>query len=443
MLLSSTLLILTLYTFGRIIIVNRRHKNIMIDVLILLGFILLNILVFKYTTGTIKTIITCLLYSSLFFSIFKIKLSKSVFTSIVYVILLVIPDLLILSTAIYILGISKEYYYSVIASGLIGNLSVLLIMILLTYIIRKPLRKLMKYKLSENKKIVVISVLAIIFTAIFFYKFATGYKMNQDVIIYLIAMFAFIVILFTLFRQRMDNEKVSKKYDELLDVMKNYESDIEEQRTLRHETKNEFATIKCKLQDKEDNKTIIEYIDSVIGEKGKASSTKYSKFKYLPSNGLKGFFYYKFIEAEKKGINVSINISKQIENSFLKDIDTKDFKDLARIVGVYLDNAIEASSTSEDKKLGIEMYLIKEKIELIITNTFNNEINLDKIGKESFSTKGKHRGHGLLLVNKILSENNMFEAKNEIRDNIYIQSLKIKDGSIIFSGCQKISTNFI
>ena len=424
MLLSSTLLILTLYTFGRIIIVNRRHKNIMIDVLILLGFILLNILVFKYTTGTIKTIIICLLYSSLFFSIFKIKLSKSVFTSIVYVILLVIPDLLILSTAIYILGISKEYYYSVIASGLIGNLSVLLIMILLTYIIRKPLRKLMKYKLSENKKIVVISVLAIIFTAIFFYKFATGYKMNQDVIIYLIAMFAFIVILFTLFRQRMDNEKVSKKYDELLDVMKNYESDIEEQRTLRHETKNEFATIKCKLQDKEDNKTIIEYIDSVIGEKGKASSTKYSKFKYLPSNGLKGFFYYKFIEAEKKGINVSINISKQIENSFLKDIDTKDFKDLARIVGVYLDNAIEASSTSEDKKLGIEMYLIKEKIELIITNTFNNEINLDKIGKESFSTKGKHRGHGLLLVNKILSENNMFEAKNEIRDNIYIQSLK-------------------
>lgn len=427
MLLSSTLLILTLYTFGRIIIVNRRHKNIMIDVLILLGFILLNILVFKYTTGTIKTIITCLLYSSLFFSIFKIKLSKSVFTSIVYVILLVIPDLLILSTAIYILGISKEYYYSVIASGLIGNLSVLLIMILLTYIIRKPLRKLMKYKLSENKKIVVISVLAIIFTAIFFYKFATGYKMNQDVIIYLIAMFAFIVILFTLFRQRMDNEKVSKKYDELLDVMKNYESDIEEQRTLRHETKNEFATIKCKLQDKEDNKTIIEYIDSVIGEKEKAGSTKYSKFKYLPSNGLKGFFYYKFIEAEKKGINVSINISKQIENSFLKDIETKDFKDLARIIGVYLDNAIEASSTSEDKKLGIEMYLIKEKIEIIITNTFNNEINLDKIGKESFSTKGKHRGHGLLLVNKILSENNMFEAKNEIRGNIYIQSLKIKD----------------
>ena len=424
MLLSSTLLILTLYIFGRIIIVNRRHKNIMIDVLILLGFILLNILVFKYTTGTIKTIITCLLYSSLFFSIFKIKLSKSIFTSIVYIILLVIPDLLTLGGAIYIFDVSKEFCYESLSGSIISNFSVLGIMIILTVSIRKPLKKLINYNLSTNKKIIVMSSITLVMLAIFFYNLIKTFEFNNNIITYLVIIVMLICILLYLFKQKIENEKISKKYDELLDVMKSYESDIEEQRTLRHETKNEFATIKCKLQDKENNKTIIEYIDSVIGEKEKAGSTKYSKFKYLPSNGLKGFFYYKFIEAEKKGINVSINISKQIENSFLKDIETKDFKDLARIIGVYLDNAIEASSTSEDKKLGIEMYLIKEKIEIIITNTFNNEINLDKIGKESFS---KHRGHGLLLVNKILSENNKFEAKNEIRGNIYIQSLKIKD----------------
>lgn len=427
MLLSSTLLILTLYIFGRIIIVNRRHKNIMIDVLILLGFILLNILVFKYTTGTIKTIITCLLYSSLFFSIFKIKLSKSIFTSIVYIILLVIPDLLTLGGAIYIFDVSKEFCYESLSGSIISNFSVLGIMIILTVSIRKPLKKLINYNLSTNKKIIVMSSITLVMLAIFFYNLIKTFEFNNNIITYLVIIVMLICILLYLFKQKIENEKISKKYDELLDVMKSYESDIEEQRTLRHETKNEFATIKCKLQDKENNKTIIEYIDSVIGEKEKAGSTKYSKFKYLPSNGLKGFFYYKFIEAEKKGINVSINISKQIENSFLKDIETKDFKDLARIIGVYLDNAIEASSTSEDKKLGIEMYLIKEKIEIIITNTFNNEINLDKIDKESFSTKGKHRGHGLLLVNKILSENNKFEAKNEIRGNIYIQSLKIKD----------------
>lgn len=423
LLLSSVLLIIAVYIFGNIVIVNRRHKSLIIDILIVACMSLLSFIVFKYTAGTIKTITTCLLYALLLFSLFKIKLSKAIFTSIIYVIMLVIPDLIVTLGVILIVG--KEYFYEELAGSMLSNILVCTLIIVITFILKKPLKKLINYKLSESKKIVIMSVLAIIFTAIFFYEFATGYKLNQNVLLYLIAMFAFIIILFTLFKQRMDNENVSKKYDELLDVMKNYENDIEEQRTLRHETKNEFATIKCKIQDKEDDKSIIEYIDSVIGDKCKANSTKYSKFKYLPSNGLKGFFYYKFIEAEKKEINVSVNISKQIENSFINDIETKDFKDLARIIGVYLDNAIEASSSSKDKKLGIEMYLIKEKIEIIITNTFNNEINLDKLGKESFSTKGKNRGHGLLLVKKILSENDMFEAKNEVRGNIYIQTLKI------------------
>ena len=155
--------------------------------------------------------------------------------------------------------------------------------------------------------------------------------------------------------------------------------------------------------------------------------SKYSKFKYLPSNGIKGFFYYKFTEAEEKNIKVSVNISKQIEKSFLGNLDTKDFKDLVRIIGVYLDNAIDASSESKDKKLGIEIYLTNEDIEIIISNTFGNKINIDKMGREKFSTKGKNRGHGLLLVKHILHNNSIFESHNEIINGLYIQKLKIKD----------------
>lgn len=337
---SSTILIITLYIFGRIVLVNRRQKKLIIEILLLIGFTLVSNLVFGCANGTLKTILTCLVYATLFFTIFDIKISKSIFTSIVYVILLVIPDLLTLIFSIYILSIDKTKTYETIAGSIIGNILVCLLMTLFTLLLRKSLRKILDYKLSENKKIVLVSILTVIFITVFFYKFATGYEMNQNVYLYLIAMFAFTMILFVLIKQKIDNEKISKKYDELLDIMKSYENDIEEQRTLRHETKNEFATIKCKIQDKESDDSIIKYIDSVIGDKTSSNSTKYSKFKYLPSNGLKGFFYYKFIEAEKKGIKVSVNISEQIEDSFLKDINTKDFKNLVRIIGVYLDNAI-------------------------------------------------------------------------------------------------------
>ena len=49
-----------------------------------------------------------------------------------------------------------------------------------------------------------------------------------------------------------------------------------------------------------------------------------------------------------------------------------------------------------------------------------------KIGKERFSTKGKTRGHGLLLVKQLIEKNKIFEIKTEIQDNIYTQTIIIK-----------------
>ena len=426
---ASMMFMISIFGFGIIIFNDGRNKNILYNLLMLFISSIIASIIFTYFDGTIKTIMLCVIFILIFRYVFYLNYDKAIFTSIIYCIITIIPDLLTLASTLYIFGISKEYYYSYLAGGIICNLSVSILMIILTYILRKPLKKLVNYNISTNKKIVLISILTIIFISIFFYKFAIAYELNKSVIAYLVAMFAFIILLFSLFKEKLDNEIVLKKYDELLDIMKNYESDIEEQRTLIHETKNELMTIKCKINDKEKESTIVEYIDSILGDKVSSNMSKYSKFKYLPSNGLKGFFYYKFIEAEQKGINVSINISKKIENSFLKNLDTKHFKELVRVIGVYLDNAIEASLKSKDKKLGIEVYLINNCAKIIISNTFESDINFDKVGKERYSTKGKNRGHGLLLVKKILHENDLFEAQNTITDKLYIQELKVKEPS--------------
>ena len=104
---------------------------------------------------------------------------------------------------------------------------------------------------------------------------------------------------------------------------------------------------------------------------------------------------------------------------------TKDFKDLTRIIGVYLDNAIEAASTSKDKKLGIEIYEVKGIIQIIISNTYDNAIEKDKVGNERYSTKGKNRGHGLLK--RILNENNRIISETKITNSLYIQTIKINE----------------
>ena len=102
-------------------------------------------------------------------------------------------------------------------------------------------------------------------------------------------------------------------------------------------------------------------------------------------------------------------------------------RNLARILGVFLDNAREACNVSKDKRMGLEVYFDeKNGLKFIISNTFDNVVDVDKIGKERFSTKGKGRGHGLTLVNYILESNKVFSLKTEINVNVYTQNLTVK-----------------
>lgn len=420
-------MMISVHVFGLVTSKDESKKSIKLkNILILILFAILHTIINLYLDSSIKTLAICLLYTMYFYIIFDKKVYKSIFSSVLYIILLVIPDLLTLTIITKVFNISKEYCHNYIAGSVLGNMIIGIMLILMVLLLRKPLKTVVNYKLSNNVKIVTVSALTLITIAIFFYNLISDFRHDNDIYTYLLVIITLIVILVTLLRQKMDNENMFKKYDDLLTIMKNYESDIEEQRTINHESKNELLTIRSKLSE-ENDKELCSYIDSIIGDKKSVKSAKFSKFKYLPSNGLKGFFYYKFIEAEKRGIKVSLNISKLVENSYLGDMKTKDFKDLTRIIGVYLDNAIEAASTSKDKKLGIEIYEVKGIIQIIISNTYDNAIEKDKVGNERYSTKGKNRGHGLLLVKRILNENNRITSETKITDSLYIQTIKINE----------------
>ena len=425
--LASAMFAISLFGFGMIIFNTKLKERKLFNILM---YILVSIMItisISFFDGTVKTLIECVGFVIIFYFVFNQSISKSIFTTILFTILNIIPDLIVINSFILIVG--KETFYLLYAGGIISNLFVTITTIILTYLFRKPLRKLVNYNISASKKILFISIITLVTLGIFFYNLISIFENTNNIIAYLVVIFTLISVLFYLFKQKIDNEAISKKYDDLLSIMKQYEIDIEEQRTRVHETRNELMTIKSKITDKEKESEIVKYIDSVLGDKVSSSMSRFSKFAYLPSNGLKGFFYYKFLEAERNGLKVSINVAKKIENCFLKDLDTKDFKALVRIIGVYLDNAIEASQNSKDKKLGIEFYYINDKAKLIISNTIEDSVNLDKVGKEVYSTKGKTRGHGLMLVKKILRENDIFKSSTSVDNNLYIQELIIENPS--------------
>ena len=423
----AIIFMVTVYYFGKSIlgkktIVGRKKFFVLLQIAsIIYAIISLNL------SGTPKTIIMFIVNSIFYKIVFDISNTKAILLMFLYTIILVIADLLSLFFVTEVLNLSKTFCYEKFAGSIIGNISVCLIIIIIAYIFRKPLQKTMNTKIDTNLKIIILSILTLISILLFFYTIIKEFRFNDNITIYLVAIFVMTLVLFSLIKQIIRNNKLLHEYDKLLEFMVTYENEIENQRILRHEIKNEFKTIRAKICDKQENKEIIEYIDEIVNEKYEMDKEKYAKFGYLPPNGIKGLCYFKTQEAEGKGINVSLNISKRVKDSSIYNLTIKEQRDFGRIIGVFLDNAIEASAESKEKKMGIEAYINSEKeFRMIITNTYNNKIDKNKIGRESYSTKGKTRGHGLLLVKQLISKNERFKIKTEIQDNIYVQTIEIK-----------------
>lgn len=409
------------------IVLNKKvkvNKGIFFIVFLLVRLILT--ISYIYFVGTIKTFVMYIIHCLEFKFMFKLEYNKAIFLTFLYVVILLVPDMILVGAANFV-DMSKVIYFNSYAGSVFFNLITSILIIVITFLFKGILRKIINTDVSNNFKIVVISLITLWCVISFLYIFASKVKLDGNSLPYLIFIVVLMFILFSLIRQTIKNNRLMEEYDKLLEFMTTYENEIEKQRILRHEAKNEFLAIKAKLCDKQKNKEIIDYIDEILKEKIIVNQEKYAKFGYLPPNGIKGLCYFKVQEAEKRGINVSINISKRIEKSSIYKLSIKDQRDLGKILGVFLDNAIEASGSSSRKQMGMEFYANKDReFVMILSNTFDNSINKGKIGKEKFTTKGKDRGHGLLLVNHIVSKNKIFEISTKISNGIYVQTLKIK-----------------
>ena len=428
----SAYLGIVIMTIGLVIyaqlILEEKPKISFFKLIILIFFLaIIHVFLQMNLKGTFKSITMCFLNIILFKYIFKISFGKSILLTFIYMIILLIPDLIEIFFITKVLKISPENCFNSCAGTIITNGISCILFLLIVLIFKNKLKKIVNTEIENDKKIIILTIITFICIGLFFYTMAKELRFNNNILIYLLEIIVLVSCLFNLIKQTLINNKIKSDYDNLLEFLTIYEEEVENQRTLRHETKNEFLAIRAKICDKEKESEIIHYIDEILGDTYSIKKEKYAKFGYLPANGIKGLCYFKVQKAEELGIKVSINISKKIKNSTVFDLDLKKQREFAKILGVFIDNAIEASADSRDKELGIEAYSnLENEFRMIISNTYNNEIDEEKIGKENFTTKGKNRGHGLLLVNQIVQKNNIFETKRNIKNDIYSQTIIVK-----------------
>ncbi len=134
----------------------------------------------------------------------------------------------------------------------------------------------------------------------------------------------------------------------------------------------------------------------------------------------------KYHKAEELGTNMNFEIFLNLDGLNIKTYS------LTRILGILIDNAIEASSKCDEKVVNITIRKDNKANRdlFIIENTYSDKnIDTNRIFEKGYTSKvssdGKNHGLGLWEVRKILSKNNnlnLFTTKN---DKFFTQQLEV------------------
>ena len=132
----------------------------------------------------------------------------------------------------------------------------------------------------------------------------------------------------------------------------------------------------------------------------------------------------KYYEADQKNIQINLDVFLDL-NEIEERMKIYDF---TRILGILLDNAIDAAVECNKKIINVTFRkeMSNDMIVVIIQNTYNNkDVDTETIYQKGVSSKANHSGLGLWKIRQILMLNNnlnLFTTKN---DEFFTQHFEI------------------
>ncbi len=276
----------------------------------------------------------------------------------------------------------------------------------------------------KNHYILVIIILSVLLFSISVYICLFDYDVGIILSTLFIMITVYTIIVIGTINEFYQKNKIQSEYDILLKNLNEYENLLDLQRVTNHENKNQLLVIKGMVDKGESNTS--EYINSIIDTQYKDNDAIIYKTNRIPSGGLRGLIYYKILTMKEKKINSNLDVDRSLNELDFDNIPIKTNQELCKIVGVFLDNAIQA--VCELKKKEIDIYLKYENDELYIkvSNNYSGVIELDKIDNSGYTTKGKGHGYGLSLVKGIIRENDRFKNDREIHGKMFSQIVRLK-----------------
>ena len=313
----------------------------------------------------------------------------------------------------------------------------LLIYCILAVIITKRVKINLDIIFTKEHRKIHIFLLSIIIFILIFYNYLSIYSLlgKEDIPLYymsIITISVFFILFSSITYNLVKNTKIKsevKSENQKLEQHKKYILALEKNNNEIRKFKHDFNNIILGLDgyinnDDFDKEKLKKYFNSTImnfNNNIELNDIVIAKLNSIKVSSLKSLITNKVLMAQNNNIDVDINIQGEINNFYTDEMQ------LSRILGILLDNAIEASlEVPNDKKIEVNIIQIDKTTDIQISNTFNNTgIPISDFNKEGFSTKGTNRGLGLSSAHEIANKLNIL-LNTEIDGNTFIQNLSIE-----------------
>lgn len=404
--------------------ISNSKKNFHEFIIYFIIFVPLLLISYEFFYGITRLILNILfIIISLYFSIFKKDISNSVYYALIYELLAYISEIFISVIFVLIFKINMNSYDEFQFSLLIFSIcdSIFIYLLSKNKFICKNVQRLNTI-ISKNHKdwIYILIIMIILSLLLVFNKYNLGsdvnYYINVGMVIFVV--FSLIYVIYNKFqRQAMED-----KYNESMEYVLRYEKIINEQGKKNHEYNNQLMVIKGYINKPE---RLSEYLDEVIGEHKTGQNYTVKQLGFLPDGGVKGLLYHKLSKMEDNNIKYYLYVDQNLKDKDIESFDLKTYRDLTKLLGVFLDNAIDAALKSEEKEIEVELKDKDECLLLTISNTYDKNTDINKVGKSGFTTKGVGHGFGLSIVKDIAKTNSEIETFSSKESDKFIQTAMI------------------
>lgn len=361
-------------------------------------------------------------YLGMLFSLYFILVDRNIQKSLSYTTIIFLSTALIEIVLTIILKSTinfDELYNRYYITTYIFNLIISILLVLFTKI--KFIVKISnKFKLSNNFIKIVLFFIILLACLI---GIQNKNIINPNSVPYItnILMFLFIILIaYVIININNKNNEISNKYNQMMEYMTEYENIIDEQGKKNHEYKNQLMILNGFVDNK---KKLKEYLNTIIDDHKTGQNYEIRQLSHFPNGGLKGLLYYKISKMKENNIKYYLYVSKEVKKP-LEKLNIKNYKDISKIFGVLIDNAIEASMKSTLKEITLDFKMDDNYLMITISNSLPDNVEISKIGT-GYSTKGKGHGYGLRLVKDIIKNNNNLELITDSNEKEFTQILMI------------------